>query len=81
MKFKYKYFVEVETEMELPVLGYNIKDAAIQYVKDHINYILDMSIKDSRTEQEHTIQDRKYRVKKYSQLHNIQDDDYPGLTE
>lgn len=80
MKFKHKYYVEVETELELPVLGYNIKDAASQYVKDHINYILEMSIRDSRSNQEYEVQGRKYRVKKYSKLHNIEDDD-PGISE
>lgn len=82
MRFKYKYNIEIETELELPMVGYSVDTAAIKLTNDEVKFVLERCIPDPRPNQVFDLSTRTYKVKKYTQLHNIQsDDNNPGLTE
>jgi hypothetical protein len=72
MKFKYKYFVEIETELELPILGYDVEKAAYNLTKEDIDYLLETSITHTSSDHLHMIKDNLYLVKKYSKIEKIQ---------
>jgi len=72
MKFKYKYFVEIETELELPVLGYDVEKAADNLTKEDIDYLLETSIANNSSDHLHMMRGKLYLVKKYSKIEKIQ---------
>lgn len=71
MKFKLKYSIEVETELELPVLGYDLNKVSEQLTKNHIDYILERCIKDDREKQIFNFEEHTYIVHKKSKLISI----------
>ena len=40
MKFKFKRTIEIETEFESPLLGYNVRDVFLKVNKDKIKRLL-----------------------------------------
>lgn len=40
MKFKFKRTIEIETEFEAPLLGYNVRDVFLKINKDKIKRLL-----------------------------------------
>jgi len=72
VKFKYKYFVEIETELELPVLGYDVEKAADNLTKEDIDYLLETSIAHDSTEHLYTNKGKVYTISKYSKIEKIQ---------
>jgi len=72
MRFLYRKTIEISTEIELPVSGYDIKEAAEQLTKSEFDYVLKEAIFDSRSYQTHTVGTRVYEVEKKDMLINTQ---------
>lgn len=71
MKFKYTYSIEIETEMELPVVGYDIDYAAMKLTEGEVKFVLERCIQDPRSEQTFDLSTRTYRVRKNGKVTNI----------
>ena len=72
MRFLYKKTIEISTEIELPVSGYDIKEAAERLTKGEFDYVLKEAISDSRSYQTHTVGDREYEVQKSDKIISMQ---------
>lgn len=68
MRFLYRKTIELSTELELPVAGYDIKEAAERLTKSELDYVLKEAIFDSRSHQTYTVGTRTYEVQKTDKL-------------
>lgn len=71
MKFKYTYSIDIETEMELPVVGYDVDFAAMKLTESEVKFVLERCIQDPRPEQTFELSTRTYKVRKNSKVTNI----------
>lgn len=72
MRFLFRKTIEISTEVELPVSGYDIKKASEMITKSEFDYVLKEAIFDSRSHQTHTVGTRVYEVEKKDTLISLQ---------
>lgn len=69
MKYTYKRTITIETEGELPLLGYDLNKAVKQQLNEPMNHILKQSIDDGRPLQTIEVGNQTYTVRIKDTLH------------